>query len=136
MELDRGCALAYLPIVILAQQAQGGTQALLTLVASAAGLLGMLNILWRLEDRPVVQKLARLGSVTIFIFLLHRYPITVCNLIAGKLGITIDPWLGIVVAAISVLLSILIGRHIIRRYLPWLEQPIWKVTYRARSQGN
>lgn len=120
------CAAAYFPLTIAVQKLSGMGQSACILIASAVGLVGILNLLWRAQDLPLMRGVSSFGSASIFIFLLHRYTITACNFLAAKLDHTINAWSGLLIAALAVVISVLVGRRIIRPFLPWLEQPIWK----------
>lgn len=120
------CVAAYLPAAIFGQHLGGLAQAILFLGCSAIGIFGLLNMLWRVQDAPIMHRMAGYGSVTIFIFLLHRYTITVFNFLAARSDVTIGPWTGVVVAALAVVVSVVVGRRVIRPYLPFLERPLWR----------
>lgn len=118
-------AVLYVPAVLLALNAPPVLGPPLILLVSGLGIVGLLGLLYRAESTRIVRAIAPLGMLTIFVFLLHRFPITVANFLAQQTGFTIEAWSGLVIASISVAVSALLGYWIIRPWFPWLERPFW-----------
>ena len=116
---------AYFPIVVMIGNYRNDYNSLfLVSMARFSGILGILALLFLAQNTRVVRFLAQYGTMTIFVFVLHRFWITYLDLIAG-LPRT-DPVLGAVAAAVISAASLTVGIYIIRPFLPFLEIAPWR----------